>query len=181
MSVLCIISYFISFPEMQYVVPGDAICRTRRCNICRTRRCNMSYQEMQYVVPGGKICRTRRCNMSYREMQYVVPGDAISRTLKISDVHLVTTLTYTPAVQHTQWGELIWPELWARDGFSYFRIFRGGRGWINIWGVLLLALARAWWQRPERPRKKFNKICFLGLHGEIWDHNKYETIKSKYM
>jgi hypothetical protein len=34
-------------------------------------------------------------------------------------------------------------------------------------GVLLLALAGAWWQRPERPRKKFNKICFLGLHGEI--------------
>jgi hypothetical protein len=42
-------------------------------------------------------------------------------------------------------------------------------GWINIWGegVLLLALAGAWLQRPERPRKKFNKICFLGLHGEI--------------
>jgi hypothetical protein len=39
--------------------------------------------------------------------------------------------------------------------------------WINIWGVLLLALAGAWWQRPERPRNKFNKICFLGLHGEI--------------
>jgi hypothetical protein len=32
-------------------------------------------------------------------------------------------------------------------------------------------LAGAWLQRPERPRKKFNKICFLGLHGEIWDHN----------
>jgi hypothetical protein len=40
-------------------------------------------------------------------------------------------------------------------------------GVVNIWGVLLLALAGAWWQRPERPRKKFNKICFLGLHGEI--------------
>jgi hypothetical protein len=34
-------------------------------------------------------------------------------------------------------------------------------------GVLLLALAGALWQRAERPRKKFNKICFLGLHGEI--------------
>jgi hypothetical protein len=41
------------------------------------------------------------------------------------------------------------------------------RGWTNIWAVLLLALAGAWWKRPERPRKKFNKICFLGLHGEI--------------
>ena len=51
----------------------------------------------------------------------------------------------------------------GRDGFSYFR----SGEWINIWGVLLLALAGAWWQRPERPRKKFNKICFLGLHGEI--------------
>jgi hypothetical protein len=40
-------------------------------------------------------------------------------------------------------------------------------GWINIWGVLLLALVGAWWQRPERPRKKFNKIYFLGLHGKI--------------
>jgi hypothetical protein len=60
-------------------------------------------------------------------------------------------------------------------------------------GVLLLALAGAWWQSPKRPREKFNKICFLGLHGEIWDHNignftnlvvriiKYETIKSKYI
>jgi hypothetical protein len=47
-----------------------------------------------------------------------------------------------------------------------FHIFVRGGG-INIWGVLLLALAGAWWQRPERPRKKFNKICFLGLHGEI--------------
>jgi hypothetical protein len=34
-------------------------------------------------------------------------------------------------------------------------------------GVLLLDLAGAWWQHPERPRKKFNEICFLGLHGEI--------------
>ena len=53
----------------------------------------------------------------------------------------------------------------VRDGFSYFR----SGGWINIWGggVLLLALAGAWWQCPERPREKFNKICFLGLHGEI--------------
>jgi hypothetical protein len=33
--------------------------------------------------------------------------------------------------------------------------------------VLLLALAGARWQRPERPRKMFNKICFLGLHGKI--------------
>jgi hypothetical protein len=48
-----------------------------------------------------------------------------------------------------------------------FHIFVRG-GWINIWGgVLLLALAGAWWQRPEKPTKKFNKICFLGLHGEI--------------
>jgi hypothetical protein len=48
-----------------------------------------------------------------------------------------------------------------------FHIFVPGGWWINIWGVLLLALAGAWWQRPERPRKKFNKICFLGLPGEI--------------
>jgi hypothetical protein len=47
-----------------------------------------------------------------------------------------------------------------------FHIFVRG-GWINIWGVLLLALAGARWQRPERPRKMFNKICFLGLHGKI--------------
>jgi prolipoprotein diacylglyceryltransferase len=43
-----------------------------------------------------------------------------------------------------------------------FHIFVRGGG-VNIWGgVLLLALAGAWWQRPEWPRKKFNKICFLG-------------------
>jgi hypothetical protein len=43
------------------------------------------------------------------------------------------------------------------------------RGWVDkyLGGVLLLALAWAWWQRLERPRKKFNKTCFLGLHGEI--------------
>jgi hypothetical protein len=57
---------------------------------------------------------------------------------------------------------LVVPKI-PRDGFSYFR----SGGWINIRGVLLLALAAVWWQRPERPRKKFNKICFLGLHGEI--------------
>jgi hypothetical protein len=33
--------------------------------------------------------------------------------------------------------------------------------------VLLLALAGAWWQRPEMPRKMFNKTYFLGLHGGI--------------
>jgi hypothetical protein len=27
-------------------------------------------------------------------------------------------------------------------------------------GGLLLALAGAWWQRPEKPRKKFNEIFF---------------------
>jgi hypothetical protein len=48
-----------------------------------------------------------------------------------------------------------------------FHIFVRGGWWINIWGVLLLALAGAWWQRPERPRKMFNKTCFLGLHGVI--------------
>jgi hypothetical protein len=49
-----------------------------------------------------------------------------------------------------------------------FHIFvRGGGWWVNIWGVLLLALAGAWWQRPERPRKMFSKTCFLGLHGGI--------------
>jgi hypothetical protein len=42
-----------------------------------------------------------------------------------------------------------------------------GVWWINIWGVLLLALTGAWWQRPERPGKMFNKTCFLGLHGGI--------------
>ena len=48
--------------------------------------------------------------------------------------------------------------------------FGGGGGvdkYLGGGGVLLLALAGAWWQRPEKPRKKFNKICFLGLHGEI--------------
>jgi hypothetical protein len=49
----------------------------------------------------------------------------------------------------------------SRDGLSYFR----------SGGGVLLALARALWQRPERPRKMFNKTCFLGLHGGIWDHN----------
>jgi hypothetical protein len=38
----------------------------------------------------------------------------------------------------------------------------GGRG-----GGAAACFGRAWWQCPERPRKKFNKICFLGLHGEI--------------
>ena len=50
-----------------------------------------------------------------------------------------------------------------------FHIFVRGE-WVNIWGgggVLLLALAGAWWQCSERPRKKFNKTCFLGLHGSI--------------
>jgi hypothetical protein len=37
----------------------------------------------------------------------------------------------------------------------------------GVGGVLLLALTGAWWQRPERLRKMFNKTCFLGLHGEI--------------
>jgi hypothetical protein len=44
-------------------------------------------------------------------------------------------------------------------------LFAGGDKYLG--GVLLLALAGVWWQRPERPRKKFDKICFLGLHGEI--------------
>jgi hypothetical protein len=49
------------------------------------------------------------------------------------------------------------------------RIFIFSFGGVDkyLGGVLLLALAGAWWQRPERPRKKFNNICFLGLHGEI--------------
>jgi hypothetical protein len=51
---------------------------------------------------------------------------------------------------------------------QYFHIFvRGGGVDKYLRGVLLLPLAGAWWQRPERPRKKFNKICFLGLHGKI--------------
>jgi hypothetical protein len=50
-----------------------------------------------------------------------------------------------------------------RDGFSLFR--SGVDKYLG--GELLLALAGAWWQRPERPSKNFNKICFLGLHGEI--------------
>jgi hypothetical protein len=28
-------------------------------------------------------------------------------------------------------------------------------GWINIWGVLLLALAGAWWQRQGKSLTKF--------------------------
>ena len=67
---------------MQYVIPGDATCRIRRCDIvpgdatccirscnivtgdaiCHTRRCN--------VVTGDAICRNRRCNMLYPEMWY---------------------------------------------------------------------------------------------------------------
>jgi peptidoglycan/LPS O-acetylase OafA/YrhL len=50
-------------------------------------------------------------------------------------------------------------------------IFSFGRVDKYLGGVQLLTLAGASWQRPERPRKKFNKICFLGLHGEIWDRN----------
>jgi hypothetical protein len=53
--------------------------------------------------------------------------------------------------------------LLIRDGFSYFR----SGGWINIWGGAAACLAGAQWQRPERPRKMFNKICFQGLHGKI--------------
>jgi hypothetical protein len=47
-----------------------------------------------------------------------------------------------------------------------FHIFVRGGWWINIWEgrVLLLSLTGAWWQRPEMPRKMFNKTCFLGLH-----------------
>jgi hypothetical protein len=48
-----------------------------------------------------------------------------------------------------------------------FHIFVRGCVDKYLGGVLLLALAGAWWQCLERPRKKFNKICFLGLHGEI--------------
>jgi SNF family Na+-dependent transporter len=49
------------------------------------------------------------------------------------------------------------------------RIFIFSFGGVDkyLGGVLLLALAGAWWQRPEKPRKKFNKICFLGLRGKI--------------
>jgi hypothetical protein len=54
----------------------------------------------------------------------------------------------------------------CKESETDFHIFvRGVDKYLG--GVLLLALAGAWWQRPERPRKKFNKICFLGLHGEI--------------
>jgi hypothetical protein len=54
-----------------------------------------------------------------------------------------------------------------RNGFHIF--VRGGVGVDKYMGggVLLLALAGAWWQRPERPRKMFNKTCFLGLRGGI--------------
>jgi hypothetical protein len=38
------------------------------------------------------------------------------------------------------------------------------RGWINIWGDAAACFGRG---LVERPKKKFNKICFLGLHGEI--------------
>ena len=43
----------------------------------------------------------------------------------------------------------------SRDRFSYFR---SGGGVDKYLGVLLLALAGTWWQRPERSRKKFNKF-----------------------
>ena len=56
----------------------------------------------------------------------------------------------------------------TRDRFSYFRSgvvdkYLGGGGG----GAAANALAGAWWQRPEKPRKMFNKTCFLGLHGGI--------------
>jgi hypothetical protein len=55
------------------------------------------------------------------------------------------------------------------DGSWQRRIFIFSFGGVDkyLGGVLLLALAGARWQRPERPRKMFNKICFLGLHGKI--------------
>jgi hypothetical protein len=43
-----------------------------------------------------------------------------------------------------------------RDGFSYFR----SGGVDKYLGVLLLALAGAWWQRLERPRKSLTKFVF---------------------
>ena len=48
----------------------------------------------------------------------------------------------------------------SRDRFSYF--LSGGGGVDKYLGVLLLALAGTWWQRPERSRKKFQiffQVC----------------------
>ena len=50
--------------------------------------------------------------------------------------------------------------VWNRDRFSYFRSGGGDK----YLGVLLPALARTWWQRPERPRKMFKKICLVGKY-----------------
>ncbi len=56
---LCIdFVYLMSYPEMQYIIPGDGIYHTRII-----QRCDISYTEMQ--------CRIRKCN--------VVSGDAIHR------------------------------------------------------------------------------------------------------
>ena len=55
--------------------------------------------------------------------------------------------------------------LCSRDGFSYFR-FPGG-GWINIWGGAAACFGRGVVAMPGKAKKKFNKICFLGLHGKI--------------
>jgi hypothetical protein len=41
-----------------------------------------------------------------------------------------------------------------------FHTFVWGGGVDKYLGVLLLALAGAWWQRPKRSREKFNKIFF---------------------
>jgi hypothetical protein len=46
-----------------------------------------------------------------------------------------------------------------------FHIFVRG-GWINIWGGGAAAcFGQGVVATPERPRKRFNKICFPGLHG----------------
>ena len=80
--------------------------------------------------------------------------------------------------------------LCSRDGFSYFR---SGGGVDKYLGGAAACFGRGVVAMPGKAKKKFNKICFLGLHGEIWDHNignftnlvvriiKYETIKSKYI
>jgi hypothetical protein len=61
------------------------------------------------------------------------------------------------------------PGAGGNDGDTRIFIFSFGGvdKYLGGGGVLLLALAGARWQRQERPRKMFNKICFLGLHGKI--------------
>ena len=81
---------------------------------------------------------------------------------------------FIPKDAYLRIGKFLLSPYRSRDGFSYFC----SGGWINIWraGGCTACFGRAWWQRPERPRKKFDKICFLclqyafhALHaGYIW-------------